>query len=336
MPQGMSSTQGVKHMQYIHGIRMATCGLVLALLTACAPKSYTVRHPAPSDIVFGNPPVAAPLTLVDARPDGERVFSSGILPAELMVDGTALEPAAYLARNLQAELTARGVPAKVTLGGDATPALKLRTFRVQNHRANGFSPFVTLTFLSGDLATPSGPQRLGVFVKRGKVPVWSFDEVIDPTYNDPLAILTKEIAAKLNMALIGQVVSNEQVNALVASINKDGARADAYLDVYQLGFSNNTIAIPELVKLTSHAGEYVRLAALSSLGILKANDQFDFLATRYETKDGLWQDRAMALKAIGDMDTPQSRAYLQKELAKFENGKEREALWIKEVILLYL
>ena len=69
MPQGMSSTQGVKHMQYIHGIRMATCGLALALLTACAPKSYTVRHQAPSDIVFGNPPASAPLTLVDARPD---------------------------------------------------------------------------------------------------------------------------------------------------------------------------------------------------------------------------------------------------------------------------
>ena len=84
MPQGMSSTQGVKHIQYIHGIRMATCGLALALLTACAPKSYTVRHPAPSDIVFGNPPASAPLTLVDARPDGERIFSSGILPAERM------------------------------------------------------------------------------------------------------------------------------------------------------------------------------------------------------------------------------------------------------------
>ena len=69
---------------------MATCGLALALLTACAPKSYTVRHPAPSDIVFGNPPASAPLTLVDARPDGERVFSSGILPAELHSPGLGL------------------------------------------------------------------------------------------------------------------------------------------------------------------------------------------------------------------------------------------------------
>lgn len=133
------------------------------------------------------------------------------------------------------------------------------------------------------------------------------------------------------------MVSDEEVNTLIANINKDAAtREEAYLDVYQLGFSNNPAAIPELVKLTSHASEYVRLAAISSLGILKAVDQFDLLAKRYESKEGLWQDRAMALKAIGDLDTPKSHAYLQKEWDQLKNNTDTDSLWTKEIISLYL
>ncbi len=175
------------------------------------------------------------------------------------------------------------------------------------------------------------------YVKRAKVPVWSFDEIIDPTYNDALSLLTKELAAKLNQQLFGQVVSTEQVNALVAAINADGTtRADAYLDVYQLGFSNNPAAVPELVKLTSHGSEYVRLAAISSLGILKASDQFGLLVKLYETKPGLWQDRAMALKAIGDLGTPESRDYLKKESGKLASQSDKESTWNKDIIALYL
>lgn len=91
------------------------------------------------------------------------------------------------------------------------------------------------------------------------------------------------------------------------------------MDVYQLGFSNNKLAIPELVKLTKHSSEYIRLAAISSLGIMRAVDQFDLLVRLYQNKGGLWQDRAMALKAIGDLGTPESHAYLQKEWAVYEN-----------------
>ena len=329
-------------MQILTNAMKVAAGLVvtLALLSGCAINMpVPIKDPVPSKVSYTSEGSPAPVALSfknDQTEEDKAQILSGRIPMKLVYQGQPFDSVPWIAQHTVKEMASRGLP--VTLVADdanSTPVL-IKRMHIENHRVSGFSPFVTFTSLRADVITPRGPQRITAYIKRGKVPVWSFDEVIDPTYNDPLAILTKEIAAKLNMALIGQVVSNEQVNALVASINKDGARADAYLDVYQLGFSNNTIAIPELVKLTSHAGEYVRLAALSSLGILKANDQFDFLATRYETKDGLWQDRAMALKAIGDMDTPQSRAYLQKELAKFENGKEREALWIKEVILLYL
>ena len=150
-------------------------------------------------------------------------------------------------------------------------------------------------------------------------------------------MLTNEVAAKLNLQLFDRAVRDAEVNALIEKIRRDGGvRDDAFLDVYQLGFSSNRLAVPELVKLSTSVNEYVRLAAVSSLGILKARDQFDFLVQRYETQGRIWQDRAMALKAIGDLDTAQSRAYLQKALSVYAERTDTEALWTREVIDLYL
>ena len=44
----------------------------------------------------------------------------------------------------------------------------------------------------------------------------------------------------------------------------------------------------------------------------------------------------MALKAIGDLDTAQCRAYLQKALSVYAERTDTEALWTREVIDLYL
>lgn len=312
----------------------------LMLLSGCALNMpVPIKDPVPSQFTYtksGSPtPVA--LSFKNDQMDADKTkILSGRIPMRLFYQGQPFDPVPWVAQHTVKEMVARGLPVTLVVDeANSTPVL-IKRMHIENHRVSGFSPFVTFTSLRADVITARGPQPITAYIKRGKVPVWSFDEIIDPTYNDPLAILTKELAAKLNMALIRQVVSNEQVNALVARINTDGGKDDAYLDVYQLGFSNNPIAISELVKLSSHSGEYVRLAALSSLGILKANDQFGFLVTRYESKAGKWQDRAMALKAIGDMDTTQSRAYLQQQLAQFENSKETEALWFKEIILLYL
>lgn len=68
----------------------------------------------------------------------------------------------------------------------------------------------------------------------------------------------KELAAKLNQQLFRQAISDEEVGDLVRRIQQDGGKsADAYLAVYQLGFGNNARAVPELVKLSTHANEYV-------------------------------------------------------------------------------
>ena len=129
-------------------------------------------------------------------------------------------------------------------------------------------------------------------------------------------MLTKEVAAKLNLQLFDRAVSDAEVNALIEKIRRDGGCATMRFWTSTNSASTTTgFAVPELVKLSTSFNEYVRLAAVSSLGILKARDQFDFLVQRYETQGRIWQDRAMALKAIGDLDTAQSRAYLQKALS---------------------
>lgn len=321
-------------MHLIHLARLATCAAALALLAGCAPKSYAVRHPAPSqDLVFGNTPPPTAIAFVDARPAPDRAFSSGVLPAALTVDGAPFDPAGYLAKNLQAELAARGFPAQVVAGGDALPRLELGAFRIQNHRANGFSPFVTLTFLSGDLVTPEGKQRLAVFVKRGKVPVWSFDEVIEPTFNQPLSLATKELAAKIAAHLHGARSSDAEVDRLVARIADRGD--DSYLDVYALGFTNHPKAIATVTRLARDPDEYVRLAAISSLGTLNAIDQLDLLASIYRDAT-LWQDRAMALKSIGDLRSEAADAFLQEEYATLEaKAGDRDVDWTLQVIRLY-
>ena len=321
-------------MHVIHLARMATCAAALALLAGCAPKSYAVRHAAPSqNLVFGTPAPSTAIAFVDARPARDRAFSSGVLPAALTVDGAALDPAGYLARNLQAELVARGFPAQIGAGGDALPRLELADFRIQNHRVNGFSPFVTLTFLSGDLVTPEGKQRLAVFVKRGKVPVWSFDEVIEPTFNQPLSLATKELAAKIAAHLHGARSSDADVDRLVASIaDRDD---DSYLDVYALGFTNNPKAIDTVATLARDPDEYVRLAAISSLGTLDAVGQLDLLTSIYR-EGTLWQDRAMALKSIGDLDSAAADAFLQAEHAALEaKAGNRDVDWTLQVVRLY-
>lgn len=313
----------------------------LAVLSGCAINMpVPIKDPAVSATKYEKTAPVAETTLAfkneQTAADKAKILS-GTIPMQMMYQDKPFDAVPWLAAQTVKEMSARGLPVKLAAAGENGTGILIRRVHIENHRVSGFSPFVTFTSLRADIETAGGLQRVTAYIKRGKVPVWSFDEVIDPTYNDPLSLLTKELAAKINQKLFKQVVSTEQVNALIVKINQDGAaRADAYLDVYQLGFSNNPAAIPELVKLSTHSSEYVRLAALSSLGILQAKDQMPLLISRYESTDGLWQDRAMALKAIGDLGTAESLDYLKKQSKKFENQTNREALWTQEIIALYL
>jgi hypothetical protein len=333
---------GEQEMQiFSNSLKLAAAALAISFLSGCAINMQVpVKDPTPSTVKYDKSGALTPVALQfkdEQTADDKAKLLTGRIPMQLMSQDKPFEALPWIAQHTVKELAARGLPVSLATNEANSTSVIIKRVHIENHRATGFSPFVTFTSLRADVMTPQGPQRVTAYIKRGKTPVWSFDEIINPTYNEPLALLTKELAAKINQQLFGQMITDAQVNELAATINKDAAtRDDTYMDVYQLGFGNNPSAIPELVKLTANPSEYVRLAAISSLGILKANDQFDFLAARYELKDGSWQDRAMSLKAIGDLGTARSRAYLQKEWEQLKNKTDNDSLWTKEIISLYL
>lgn len=313
---------------------------MVTLLSACAPSSYLIRKPAPSGISgsAASTPQPATLNLVDERKETDRTFSSGLLPAALRTEAGPVEPAAFLAEHLQGELASRGIAVRVSQGQAGQPGVYLQTFKMVNHRVSGFSPFVTFTFLSADVDTPAGRKRMSAFVKRGKVPVWSFDEVIEPTLSQPLGLAVKELASKIAGQVYGWRASDSQLATLLGRVDAGiKLEGDAYLNVYALGFSNHPGAQERLVQLTGHADEYVRLAAISSLGTLGSAEKFKLLKSLYENRDGLWQDRAMAIKSIGDLGTSEARAYLAEELKRWEaKGADKEAAWTAQIIRLFI
>jgi hypothetical protein len=275
------------------------------------------------------------LSFLDERKGEDRTFSSGTLPSELTVDKGPLDPLQFLSQHVGAELASRGLPVRTAAGDQGQPKVHVKTFNVQNHRASGFSPFFTFTYLSADLETAQGTKRIAVFVRRGKVPVWSFDEVVDPTFNQPLSIAVKEFSSKVANYLYSYRASDATVKELIAKVS-GAPTPDTYLDVYALGFSNNPTAVPKLVELTSSSDEYVRLAAISSLGNIGATSQFGLLQSIYQKADSSAQDKDMALKAIADLGTPDSQAFVSSELKRLSGNTDRAAVFTSRLLGMYL
>lgn len=312
-------------------------GLSLALLSGCAINMpVPVTDPAPSADKFVQADAASTsLYFVDAQSaETKAKLVTGLIPMKPTYKDQPLDAAAWLARNTVTELAARGLPVKQATVADGATTVQIKLISSQNHRVSGFSPFETYTSLNADLITAKGPQRIAFWMKRGKVPVWSFNEVIDPTFNVPLGLMSKELAAKLNQKLFGAAISDAQVDALAKKIEAAGKAAD-FNDVYALGFGNNPRAVPALVKLTDFGDDDVAHAAISSLGLLRANEQLPLLTKAFENDKTDWEDRAIALKAICDLDGAAAKAYMQKTEASLADKSDRAANLFKAIIALY-
>jgi len=317
----------------------AAAGALLAalVLTACAPPNYNVRAPTPSGlkyVVAGAAPEKSYSLLDERRVDG-KIFSFGILPAELKIDGKPIDAVPFFTSQLQAELASRGLPTKIANGASTPPAIHLRDYRMENMRTSAYTPFITLTYLSADVETPGGTKRIGAFVTRGKTPVWSFEEIIDPTFNQPLALGIQEFASKFANAVYGYRASDETVKALTLKIN--GTRTpNTFLDVYALGFTNSPAALDTLIGLTKDSQEYVRQAAIASLGNLGASTQLGALKATYQDQAVSWQDRCIALKSIADLGTPESTAFITDEAKRLGANSSKETQVMSRILALYL
>jgi HEAT repeat protein len=115
---------------------------------------------------------------------------------------------------------------------------------------------------------------------------------------------------------------------LIAKIEKKSN----YLNVYELGFGNNKSAINFLVKLTKSKKEYIRQTAISSLGILKVEDQVEHIKALYDSAKS-WSDKAIVIKALLDIGSENAVTFVDSKVQSFTKPKEIE--WSTDIISLY-
>ncbi len=305
--------------------------LMFVLLLSGCTKSFDIKPVSPPNNVYSEALSIETTSfgLMDTRAGEAKPLNVGTLSVELPDMGDEMN---YLGDNLTRVLNAQGIKVAYDKAGNSDLKLKVLNFRIRNLRTSGFSAYHTFTTFSADLIGGTTPQRITAYFKNSKVPVWAFREVERPCYQIPLEVVVKEIAAKLNVHVFKRTASNETVEKLAKSITPGPADAasEQYLKVLELGYTNNPAAIEPLVRLTSHQETIMREAAVSALGMLGAKDQFPLLKSIYETKDNI--DKSMALKSIGDLDTPEAREFIR-QVKMSETYKDDET--IQEVADLY-
>lgn len=308
---------------------------MLALFGGCTTLKLEVAQPAVSTDTYPNAKVVnTSLKLVDKRATKklDTTIGNGIVEVFLQDNNKPLEVFSYIQKATYKELAARGLSITNSQGGN-TAYINVAT--IKTHRANGFSPFVGMTLLEAVVETPNGMSRIAAFNKRGKVPVWSINEVVEPAINQPLSLLVKEFVAKLNQTVYGGSFTDSKVDELSREIDTNIHDPLVYLTVYELGFSNNPRAIEKLSELANHSDEYIRIAAISGLGTLKAESKTNILVNILNTAS-TWQDRAMAIKSLGDIGTTESLEVLKNERKRILALKSKESEWSNEIISLYL
>ena len=305
--------------------------LVFVLLLAGCTKSFNIKPVSLPHNVYSSSEKTEikSLRLIDARATIAKPLNVGTLSVELPGMGNEID---YFRENLARVLKSQGIDIVFLKEKKPDITLKVEAYRIRNLRTTGFSPYHTFTTFSANVVSNGSLRRITSYFKNSKVPVWAFREVERPCYQIPLEIVVKEIAAKLNLHYFKRSASNKAVKELVSSINLASADAasEQYLKVLELGYTNNPTAIEPLVRLTSHNETIMREAAISALGILGAKDQFPLLKNIYETKNKI--DKTMALKSIGDLDTPEAREFIN-HVKRSEEYLDDET--IREVADLY-
>lgn len=302
---------------------------VLLFGSGCT-KKFTVAAPKTSAMPYepGEGPANLAVGTSDARPGGGVPFSTGRLRVVLI---NMEDPVGFLSTNLEKELKALGIDATVGKGlSQGGPRLEITVFHTRNWRSSGFSPYWAIWTFSANYKNAGESSKIAAFYKTGKTPVMSFKEVEEPCYNWPVSLLVKEVAAKINQQTFNLKMSDAKVNELIAATSGE-AEADTFMKVFELGFTNNPLAVPHLLKMTKHESPVIQTAAISAIGILRVADQVPYLKMLAESSEEFV--KAMSLKALGDIGTPEAISYLKSVKGSDAYTKHK---MVKEVIDLYL
>jgi hypothetical protein len=325
---------------------LTSLGLVLltTFLSSCGLK-YNIQEPSLSGINYGKTTVASTkLAVVDKRSGENKYFVLGKLgPGGELRDISNMftienikDPLAFLSVNLERELDRRGIPIKIAVNGagEKDLVLEVERYQILNYRTTGFSPWEVCHVFVGTIVQGQKRTSLKAYFYNGKVPIWSMDELQEPCFSTPASVLIKDIASKINRIVFNLQAPEATVYQLTAEIDSDLAKDSKkgpLAKVLELGYTNTPFAIPALKKYSLEGDGLFQSGALSAIGILGAEDQLDFLKSRYENSK--FNAKYMAVKAIGDIGSDKALDILR--AIKKEKVYESEGA-MKSCIDLYL
>lgn len=288
-----------------------------ALLAGCS-LTVPITRPTPSGPSFSDA-TARPATLavLDERAGDEtqfHVLTGGLAHAKVSLEGID-SPIAFLAESLGKEFAARGYPVHVTTDRSAASDLQLhvKRYRIVSRRSSGFAPWESMHQFAGTLTARSLSRDIYAYFYNGKFPVWSMKEVFEPCYDTPASILVKEIASKVNHAMLGF----RSGDTVVADLAKKAAPKDDQdngpsWEILELGGTNNPAAMEILKRYAAHKDEFVRACSFSAIGMLGPERELAFLKERYAALRSM--DKYMALAAIGDAGDADSLAFVKSQM----------------------
>lgn len=303
---------------------------ILTLLSGCA-LTYTIKEPVLSSVDYGRQDITpVTLTIIDKRTglDSDFVVGRLGLAANLSKVPVTLEnvgdPIGYFAQQLGKELSNRKIPVNCVVEKTAAEGLILEIYRYQivNRRATGFSPWEACHIFYGTIIKEGQKTPIKAFFYNGKTPVWSMNEIEEPCFNIPISIIIKDVASKINRVIFNYSAPDEKIDRLTAEINSEVGKDDngPFWKVLELGYTNNPKAMEPLKKYAQMNYEFFRSCALSAIGTLGANGQIEFLKQQYREEG--YNNRYMAIKAIGDIGTPEALQFIQSLKKDASYGRE--------------
>ena len=303
--------------------------IIVALLfgvTGCSLK-YAVDAPPAPGFTYANPglkPIV--LKVVDQRDSVKYMVGiSGLQRVDLVLENVD-DPVVWLSKELVKELKGRGVAVRLAEKDSeaADMTLTVKKFQLINHHATGFSAWESYNVFMGQLATGGKNCSIPAFFFNSKIPVWSMDEIRKPCVSDPMGIIVKDVAPKINTCAFNYSAADADVQKLEKQVATavETDKTTACFPLTDLAGTNNPAAMATLKRYAGHDDSFVHNCAVHAMGILGAQDQFDFLVGKFEYFAA--NDKISTLKAIGDIGTPKARDFLRNvqksSLYNDENG----------------
>lgn len=294
--------------------------IVLMLVPGCSLKIAVKDTPASGFTYAKTDMPQAVLTIIDQRKGDDAQFIAGTIGvgsgrkvSDFLEIQNMEDPIKYLSVNLGKELSRRGIPVTCTVGKAEGQGLTLLIdqYQIVSIRKTGFSPWESSHVFAGTLVANGKRHPIKAFFYNGRMPVWSMSEIEEPCFNIPASIMVKDIASRINKAAFNRSAPDASVQELKARIDSDIAKKDyseSFWRVIDLGAANNLTAMQFLKNYAADRDEFFKACAVDAIGMLGPGPEFDFLKQIFAA--GTYNDRYMAIKAIGDIGTPEALKFI--------------------------